>query len=346
MMVMKKVSNLGLIVTILLLTFLGALNMFGIRPDLFLSHLTFLVVGIVFFFVFKRLSFIIFETHSGLFFIFFVVCLIVVLIFGQEIRGAKRWLSLLFFSFQPSEFFKPFFILYLSKYLSQIKPTASLLTQTIAIFSFPIALILVQPDLGSAILFGIILLSLLFFSGIKWQYFVFFIITGTVSLPAIFQLLHDYQRARIFSFISPESDPLGLSYNLSQSTISVGSGGLMGKGLGLATQSKFRFLPEYHTDFAFASFVEQFGFIGSIALLSLYFILIYLLLRRFAALKGQLIKRLYLLGVVCLLFSSITINIGMNIAILPVTGIALPFISYGGTVTLATLIMLGIAASL
>jgi rod shape determining protein RodA len=185
-----------------------------------------------------------------------------------------------------------------------------------------------------------------YFSGLPTKLMVKGGLAGLLSFPIIWSLMKDYQRNRVVGFLNPQIDPQGLSYNITQSIITIGSGGVFGKGLGLGTQSRFQFLPEFHTDFAFASLVEQFGFLGGAIVLLLFGLLMYRLIQKIFVSRQNEFVYLYLIGVMTLLMSEIIINVGMNMGLMPVTGIALPFISYGGSSILSTMIMLGLALAL
>ncbi len=344
---MSRKFDLVLLLPILLLSLLGSLNMFGIKRELFLSHTIFLLVGVIIFYLISHVRTVVMYTHTKLIYISSLLLFFLVFLIGTQVRGATRWLDLYFFRFQPSELFKPLFLILISHQLAQSdERNLNWLVANSIYLGLPILFILLQPDLGNALLYMATFWLLLFFTGVPRKYFMSTFTIGIVLLPLIAQGLKDYQKARLFSFINPEIDPLGLSYNLTQSAISIGSGGFFGKGLGLGTQSRFQFLPEFHTDFAFASFVEQFGFLGGLVVISLFMLIIYRLFIKFSLVKGELKKRIYLLGVIIFFFITVFVNIGMNLGILPVTGIALPFISYGGSSTLSIYIMLGIASAL
>ncbi len=277
-----------------------------------------------------------------------IISLIVVFIFGRTGMGAQRWITLGPISFQPSEFFKLAYIIMLSHQLSYTNGSLSTNSFFRLFFLFvfpPFVLLIKQPDLGTALIILTIFLSLMLARGIQRKILVLFIIIGIISLPFIGNLfwegLKDYQKNRIIAFMEPGVDPTGIGYHINQSKITVGSGKFFGKGYLKGTQGPFRFLPEKHTDFIFAVFAEEWGFIGSIFLVSLYIVLI---LRGFkTALDAKDDFGRYLaLGITFMFLTYCTVNIGMTLGIMPVVGIPLPFMSYGGTALLSNLLSLGI----
>ncbi len=330
------------------LVIFGNFNLFGIRSDLILQQSIFVVGGIAAFLFFYKLGPGL--IRSNVFLIYCIMCglLLYVSFVSPAVRGSSRWIDLYFFKLQPSEFFRPFFLAVLAHIFArrQRGESGREFFKSIALSIVPIGLIIHQPDLGNAILYMIIVLSTLYYVGITAKFFIGLVVVGVISSPILWQFLHQYQKLRIISFLNPEANPLGISYNIIQSIIAVGSGGLWGKGLGLGTQSRFQFLPEFHTDFAFASLVEQFGFFGGALVILFFAILIFRLIRHAFAKKDDLYVFLFLLGTATILFASVAVNIGMNIGILPVTGVALPFISYGGSSVLSTFILLGMALAL
>ena len=344
---MKKIDAWIIFALIGLIIF-GTFNLLGMRPDLVLQQIVFSIVGILMFVFFYRLGPNL--VRSNVIVIYFVLCLLLIFVsfISPAVRGSSRWIDLYFFKLQPSEFFRPFFLCILAHIFArkQREHSSQEFVRSILIAIPPIALIVHQPDLGNAILYMIILLSTLYYVGINVKFFVGLIITGLITSPIIWQFMHSYQRLRIISFLNPQLDPQGISYNLLQSIIAVGSGGLWGKGLGLGTQSRYQFLPEFHTDFAYASLVEQFGFFGGVLVITFFAVIIFRLVKHALEKKDDLYKFLFLLGSATILFASVIVNIGMNMGILPVTGVALPFISYGGSSVLSTFILLGMAMAL
>lgn len=336
--------NLPIIISSLFLISIGVLVIYSSSKDLAIQQAIFTAVGIALFFLVSKVELTSVKNLIKPLYVIILIALLAVLILGIETRGSLRWIPLGIFNIQPSEFAKPILILYLAKFWSENLPSAKNIFKSL-LWSAPlIFLIFKQPDLGSALTIGAIWLGMLFAArvSIKKMIVIFLIILSVVPVSWLF--LHGYQRERIVSFMAPESDPLGTGYNVIQSTIAVGSGEFFGRGLGRGTQSRLQFLPEFRTDFIFASIAEEMGFVGSMLILSLYlFLLAYLLKSSYQA--GSQFNFLVVIGVVSMLIFQIFVNTGMNVGILPITGITLPLISYGGSSLIATLLSLGMVAS-
>ncbi len=285
------------------------------------------------------------KNWTGIFYVLVCFVLAAVLFLGTSIRGTMGWFDFGFFNVQPSEFVKIIMIIILAKYLSEAKNYLNDFRKIIVsgiYILLPTVLIILQPDFGSALVILFIWISMVFITGTKIKYMAMIFVFGVVSLAAgWFYVFEDYQKDRITTFINPQSDLLGSGYNVNQSIIAVGSGNLWGKGLGHGSQSQLNFLPEKHTDFIFAVVAEEMGFIGVLLLLGLFAILFYRLFK-IAFETQDNFGKLLVLGVAFTLIFHITINIGMNVGIMPVTGIPLPFISYGGSSLISFLIMIGI----
>jgi rod shape determining protein RodA len=256
-----------------------------------------------------------------------------------------RWIDFGFITLQGSEFAKPILILLFAFVFTRFDPK-KLRTFVISLIVLivPFGLIFSQPDLGSSVIVAGIWLSMAFVAGSSLLYLFVLLITPVVASPFIWNILKDYQKARIEIFLNPASDPLGRGYNVIQAIIAVGSGQLFGRGLGRGTQSHLNFLPEQKTDFIFATTAEELGFVGVFLLLALFGFLIYRLLRATQIItdpEGSLI----VVGVAVTLLSQIFINVGMNLGILPITGITLPLVSFGGSSLVAVFILLGLAES-
>ncbi len=277
-----------------------------------------------------------------------LLLLVIVLVAGRTGMGAQRWLSLGFFSFQPSEFFKLIFIIMLAGYYSLSRETLhamSLLRVFFMIVFLPFLLLFKQPDLGTAIVVFLIFSSVSLAKGFQKKLLVTLVVIGLVSLPFVGNIvwtgLKDYQKNRLIAFIDPQADPTGIGYHINQSKIAIGSGEFSGKGFLKGTQGPFRFLPEKHTDFIFAVFAEEWGFIGSFFLLILYFILLVRGLDTARKAKDDF-GRLLALGITFMFAIYFFVNIGMTLGIMPVVGIPLPFMSYGGTALLSNFISAGV----
>jgi rod shape determining protein RodA len=278
-------------------------------------------------------------------FAFFSILLILLFIIGHSSNGARSWFSLGAFSFQPSDMMKLALILILAKYFSrrhvEIDNFKHIFISGLYAL-IPLFLMLLQPDFGSAVIIFLIWFGMILISGISKRHLLIVIGSGIIAFILLWGLvLAPYQKARIANFIQPFSNIHSSGYNAYQSTIAVGSGKIFGKGVGFGTQSRLKFLPEYQTDFIFAAFGEEWGFIGSIILFLLLGLIIWRILH-IALLGVTNFEILYGVGLAIYFMSHFIINIGMNIGILPVTGITLPFMSYGGSHLLTEFIGLGI----
>jgi len=272
------------------------------------------------------------------------ICLLIAVdLFGRSALGAQRWLNIGGFNFQPSELSKIITIFFLARVFSS-EVNKGFLRGVIAPFSvlmLNVLLIVKQPDLGTALVLVFLFFLMGFASSNKKRYFVALIIAGLIFSPFAWNHLKDYQKKRLIVFINPNAEPLGAGYTIIQSKIAIGSGQFFGKGFLSGTQNQFNFLPERHTDFIFTVIAEEWGFLGAIILLMIYIFIInnILLVARY---KKDNFAQLLLIGMACLFFIHIFINIGMTLGILPVVGIPLLFISYGGTHLLVSFMLLGI----
>lgn len=273
------------------------------------------------------------------------ILLLAIFIFGVTVKGAESRFNFGLFSFQPAEVMKVVIILILAKYFSrrhiEIAHFRHILVSGVYTF-IPFVLVFLQPDLGSAIIIFLIWFGMVLVSGISKKHLTLVLLTGLVSFTALwFFAFEDYQKARIATFINPLADVRGAGYNAYQSTIAVGSGQFFGKGIGYGTQSKLRFLPEYQTDFIFAAYAEEWGFFGVIILFVLFGIVVWRIIKN--ALSGATnFEILFGLGMAIMFISHFTIHVGMNMGLLPITGITIPFLSYGGTHLIAEFAGLGI----
>jgi len=278
-----------------------------------------------------------------------VLMLAVMFAIGSAFQGAQSWVDLGAFAVQPSEFAKLAVVLILAKYFSRRHVEIASVRHIIisGIYALIIfILILLQPDFGSAMIVAFIWFGMVLASGISKKHILALFIMGAVAVGGAWQFVfHDYQKDRIMSFIHPMADIQGVGYNAYQSTIAVGSGGALGKGLGYGTQSKLKFLPEYETDFIFAAYAEEWGFVGTLILFALFGIIIWRLL--YFAMRGVTnFETLFTVGVATLFVSQFFVNVGMNIGLLPVTGVTLPFMSYGGSHLAAEALALGIVTAM
>ena len=274
--------------------------------------------------------------------------LIAVEVMGFVGMGAQRWLDLGFISIQPSEVMKVTLILALARYfhgltLEEVSRVRNLL-MPLALVVIPVGLVVLQPDLGTAILLTATGGILFFSAGLRWRYFIFAGASVLAAIPVIWSRLHDYQRNRVFTFLDPERDPLGSGYHILQSKIALGSGGIFGKGFMEGTQSQLNFLPEKHTDFIFTMLGEELGLVGGLALLTLYFIVLMFSLNVALQCRNQF-GRLVAIGVSMTFFFYVFINTAMVMGLLPVVGVPLPLVSYGGTAMLSLMFAFGLLMS-
>jgi rod shape determining protein RodA len=272
-----------------------------------------------------------------------LLLLITVYFFGKKTMGAQRWLSIGGFTFQPSELSKITTIFLLARFFSTQNPGSFIkdFVLPLILILFNAFLIFKQPDLGTALVLIIIFFIMGFSSQVKKRYFVFLIVGGLVCLPIAGKFLKDYQKKRLIVFLNPNVDPLGAGYTIIQSKIAIGSGKLTGKGFLSGTQNQFNFLPERHTDFIFTIVAEEWGFLGSLFLLLVYWLILKKILDKTKDLKEGFAQFLAI-GITSFLFIHIFINIGMTLGILPVVGIPLVFLSYGGTNLLVSFILVGV----
>jgi rod shape determining protein RodA len=276
---------------------------------------------------------------------FMFLLLIVVEIMGHVGMGAQRWINLGFFVLQPSELMKITLVLALARYfhgldLDEIGRPAMLVPPILMVF-LPVGLVLMQPNLGTATLLMLASAAMFFVGGVRWWKFALAITLVGIALPYVWEHMHDYQKARVMTFVSPDSDPLGAGYNILQSKIALGSGGLLGKGFGMGTQSQLHFLPEKHTDFIFVVLAEEFGLLGAFGLLALYFLLLaygYMI----ALTSRSQFARLAAFGLTTSFFLYVFVNVAMVTGTIPVVGIPLPLVSYGGTAMMTLLIGCGL----
>lgn len=267
-------------------------------------------------------------------YLFFIALLALLFVFGDTVKGATSWYNFGGFSFQPVDFVKLVLILMLAKYFSrrhvEIENPKHIFVSALYT-ALPFLLVFIQPDFGSAIIIFMIWFGMTLVSGISKKHLLVVFGLGTVAFFLLWTFVFaPYQKSRIMTFLNPLSDIQGVGYNAYQSTIAVGSGQFFGKGVGYGTQSRLKYLPEYETDFIFAAFSEEWGFVGSLTIVMLYILLIWRILRMamFAATNFEM---LFGLGLAILIMAHTIINIGMNIGLMPVTGITLPFMSYGGS---------------
>lgn len=343
----KVFKNFNLVIFISV-CFLGGLSLVLIlstAPWLLSSQLLFFLLGFVLFFLFH-----VFDTEvlKSLTFplYFFSLLFLGLSFFGPAVRGAHRWVEVFGFKVQPSELVKPFLIVFLSRVISSFPPqNISFIIFHLALITIPSFLVFKQPDLGNAILYFGTGIVMMISRGLKPSFIFYLLLFILILSPLFWNFLKDYQKLRILSFLNPTAYSQTASYHSIQAKISVGSGGVWGKGLGRGTQSHLKFLPEYHTDFIFSSLCEELGFLGGVLVLGCYFFLLLQILKVASATKDPF-SYLFLTGVFTQLLLQVFINVGMNLGLIPITGITLPLVSYGGSSIVSTLTALGMVSSL
>lgn len=313
----------------------------------FQKQIIFLLIALGSFVLFSVVDYRLWKSYSGFLYLVGVLLMIAVLFFGVNIRGTTGWFNLGIFNIQPVELMKLFLIISLGKYFSQFSGEISLGSILISCvyIIIPVLLAILQPDMGSAVVMVVIWLGMLFSAGIKKKFFFAILIVGVVT--AFFGwniILKDYQKDRVQSFLDPGGDPLGSGYNVIQSTVAIGSGGVRGKGLGHGSQSQLNFLPEKHTDFIYASIAEESGLIGTGLIIFLFWVLLYRM-KKTIDLSRDSFGKLVVGGVIVMIYFQAFVNIGMNLGIMPVAGLSLPLLSYGGSFLIITLVSIGLVQS-
>ena len=315
---------------------------FGTKQVLFIG------AGLVGMFVLAKIDYHRLIDWSPWFYGIFVVSLVAVKVIGHKALGARRWIAVGPIQFQPSEWVKLVLILAVARYIANIGGRNLTWTEIFKAFGMvgvPMILVLVQPDLGTTLTYAPILVAGLFLGGINLRQSLILITVGAVLVGGVWssgKILKPYQKARLTSFINPGNDPRGAGYQVLQSEIAVGSGGVWGKGLEKGTQTQGYFLPIPYTDFIFAAFSEEHGFVGAFFILLLYFLILMRLIQN-AQTAADLPGSLIIMGIVAVLTFQIAVNVGMVIGFMPVTGIPLPLMSYGGSSVLFTFLALGVA---
>lgn len=324
-----------------LLTF-SLVTLFSVDVSIFKSQLIFSVLSLIVFFIFSQLNPSIFKNYAIPIYLGSIILLTAVLFFGVESRGSVRWFTIFGVGIQFSELLKPFLAISIASYLSNLKSYSFKSFLISLLLLSPIAfLIFFQPDLGNALIYVFVTLGLLLVYGYPFKLFFGGFLIWLASLPFLWVFLHDYQKQRVLTFINPSRDPLGTSYNAIQAVIAVGSGMLLGRGLGQGTQVELRFLPERHTDFIFATISEELGFVGSVIVIIAFafiFFRLYLIIKN----TEDKFSKMFAITAFFILFVHFFVNVGMNIGIVPIVGVTLPFVSYGGSSLLSNFILLGL----
>ncbi len=353
--ILKKIDwNLTLLIIMLLI--IGLVNLYsashssaGINKIFFLQ-LGWIGVGLLAYFILTFIDYNFIKRFSVWIFGINLIALGLVPIIGKTFYGAKRWLDLGFFRYQPSETMKLALILLLANILSKNTEISKGLSSKklllpIILTLIPFGLTVKQPDLGTALLYGGICASLLLFMKVQKKILLLAAISGLIAVPVAWEFgLKEYQKNRVLTFLSPGRDPRGAGYNSIQSKIAIGSGQFLGKGYQQGTQSQLEFLPERHTDFVFSVLSEERGFLGAMIVLAL-FLMLFSTTIRIASEAKDLFGSLLIIGCTSFIFLHVFINIGMVIGILPIVGIPLPLLSYGGSSLVATMVALGLISS-
>ena len=341
-----------LLVCILLLGFISLATMYSTDGGKILfhtkSHFTKLIVFTVMMLIFSFINIKYWFSIGYVSYLMIIGLLVWTYLFGITSSGSQRWINLYFINLQPSELMKIFIILCLAKYfhrmrLENVNSIYTILTSLVIIL-LPMGLVIVQPDLGTSLLIAVSGIAVLWFAGINHKYFIYTMLGFLISLPFIIAFLKPYQKLRVLTFLNPDKDPLGAGYQIIQSKIAIGSGGLTGKGFLKGTQGYLEFLPEKHTDFIFTLFSEEHGFIGSLALLFIYSVIIYRVID-IGKNARSFFGKLFCFGFASSIFVFITVNMSMVLGLLPIVGSPLPIMSYGGSSMLATMIGFSIVMS-
>ena len=341
-----------LVITILILGIVSMFAMYSTDGGQFKYHTeSHIIRFFIFFIMFIILSFIqirFWHNTSYLIYIFFLFLLLCVKYFGLTSSGSQRWLNLYFMNLQPSELMKVGLILFLAKYYHRI-PIESInklkyLFLPIFVLIFPVLLVVMQPDLGTSLLIASGGLVVAWLAGVRVKFFAYSLLIFVTLLPIAISFLKPYQKARILTFLNPEKDPLGAGYQIIQSKIAIGSGGLFGKGFLNGSQSYLDYLPEKHTDFIFTLFSEEFGFFGSVFILLLYGIIVSRIVKIGNVTRSNFGK-LYCYSFATAFFIYVIVNMGMVLGLLPIVGSPLPILSYGGSSMMAIMFGLGIVMS-
>lgn len=308
----------------------------------------FMAIGIISMFFLSQMDYRIFRSYSGILYIITVAMLGGVLIFGKVANNAQRWIDLGFFQLQPSILAQLLMVIIMAKFFSERyeemhKPKTILLSG--AYMAVPTLLVAAQPNLGTAIVFAFVWAVMLLVSNAKRIHIWALGAMGAAAVPVVWLNMKAYQKQRVLTFLNPASDPMGAGWNVKQAIIAIGSGQFWGRGLGRGTQSQLNFIPYKHTDFIFAALGEEMGFLG-VGILLLLFMLFFYRGIRTAMLARDFFGTYLAIGILAILFIHVFVNIGMNMGIMPVTGIPLPFVSYGGTPALVFLAAVGILESI
>ena len=314
----------------------------SLDKHIFPLYFVFILMAIGAFWLFSQIDFDIISLFSKHFYIASIALLLLTLIIGRVTRGTFRWIPIGPLSLQPAEIVRPFLLIFFANYMAKGEINTKKVFNAVGLLTLPVILILIQPSLGVSVLTVIGFIGVLIASNFNKKYLLVGLAGMVILLPLLWNLMASYQKQRILSFLEPTSDPLGAGYNSLQSTIAVGSGKIFGTGLGKGIQTQLAFLPEKQTDFIFAATAEELGIIGAGLILLVSFIILFRL-TRFLENATSPAARAYISGFFLIYLVQIFVHVGMNIGILPITGIPFPLLSAGGSSLLATMTGLGIA---
>lgn len=341
---MIKNIDWRLLFTPLFILAFSLFEILSVSPGNFSKHITAIILGLIAYGIASILDYRLLTKYGWVFYITVVLVLFAVLFLGENVRGSVRWFSFSGFRLQPAEISKFLLVLFLSFFWgvwsNKLPAWVRLLLSFLATFLVAL-LVFFEPDLGTALLYFVLWLPSILVSKVSWKLLsLLFVLVVAIGMLLFTFVIQDYQKQRLESFIKPSQDPLGSSYQMRQSIIAVGSGGWGGKGFGFGTQSHLRFLPDHHTDFIFASIAEEWGLFGSVILLGLFSALLISILD-IAKTASDYFGFFFCLSTFCLLTFQIVFNICMNLGLVPVTGVPLPLVSYGGSSLISTLLLLG-----
>mgnify|MGYP001615155518 CR=1 FL=1 len=335
-----------LLAPVIILLSLGLTTLASINPAFFRSQLIYLVISIIIFFLITRIDYHMFKAIKKPLYFISLILLAIVLVIGIESRGAVRWLEFFGIRIQLSEIFKPLLTLAFAGFIADNNNLSLKTFFSVLILLAPVILLIhLQPDLGNALIYAIVFILTLFTLGFSLRWFTLLFLPFILFAPFLWNMLHEYQRQRVLTLLNPGNDPLGTSYNTIQALIAIGSGMFFGKGFGEGTQSGLRFLPERHTDFIFATLSEGLGFVGGLIVILAFaclFYRLYIIFKNTHSLYDRTI-------LICCFFFFVVqffVNIGMNLGLLPIVGVTLPFVSFGGSSLVSSFIFLAIVSSI
>lgn len=335
-------KDIYLTISILFLLILSVFILNSIAIGLFPLYFVYIVIALILFWFFSQIDFDVISLFSTHFYLISILLLIATLIIGRVTHNAIRWIPIGSFTLQPSELVRPFILVFFANYLTKEKVTLIRFLKAVGLLLAPAILILIQPSLSVSILTLVGFLGILIASDFNKKYLLFGVLGMVALIPIFWQIMAPYQKARLITFLEPTSDPLGAGYNSIQSVVAAGAGKFSGRGLGHGIQTQLSFLPEKQTDFIFAATGEELGFIGTSLMLIATFAILFRL-TKFMENSISPAGRAYISGFFLTYLIQVFVHTGMNMGILPVTGLPFPLVSAGGTSLLATMIGLGIA---